>query len=120
MSIFGDFMTQIKVINYRGKKYYKANSIISLLGYNGKINTANFVMQNVPEEHRTQFTERKVWYVDATGMAIMMLKGKAELSESCRKFCQELMGDMLAKTFNELDKDGEIEIAPNFTLFPQV
>lgn len=111
-------MTEIKVINYRGKKYYKANSVIEMLGYEGRINTANFVINNVPNEHREQFTDRKVWYVDSVGVGILLLKGKNKGSVELKKFVQILIGDMIEKVFNQKDFNGTIQIdSEDFILF---
>lgn len=108
-------MTEIKVINFRGKKYYKANSIISLLGYEGKINTANFVINNVPKEHREQFSQRQVWYVDCVGAAILLLKGKNKGSIQLRHHVNKILGDLIELKLNSIDINGVIEIDSEFS-----
>lgn len=110
-------MIKINTIKYRGKTYYKANSVIKLLGYNGRINTATFVLTNVPEENRKQFSGREVWYVDEYGVALILLKGKKEISESIRKFSQTIVADLINKVFTEsINNDGELEINPETSI----
>lgn len=105
---------EIKCEIFRGKRWFKANDIIKLLGFNGRINTSNYVKNNIPIENRTQLSGRETWYIDEIGMSILLLKGKTKISVSLRDIAHEFIGEVL-KSYADSNTnfDGFIPMNPN-------